>query len=150
MTWDSKWLGLARHYATWSKDSTQVGCVVVNSKSQAQLSQGYNGPPRGVSDTVAERRERPAKYLYASHAEENAIAHAAKTGTSLAGATIYVTFCPCAACARMIIQAGIAEVVMLPANEGILERWADSFRAARDMFYEAGVYVRTIDAEDAA
>jgi dCMP deaminase len=142
--WDSKWIGLAQHYASWSKDSTQVGCVVVSWQTQAQLSQGYNGPPRGVDDDVPERRERPAKYLYAAHAEENAIAHAAKTGTSLAGATIYVTFCPCAACARMIIQAGICEVVMLPANEDVTERWADSFAAARDMFYESGVTVRTI------
>jgi dCMP deaminase len=142
--WDAKWMGLAQHYASWSKDSTQVGCVVINSQSQAQLSQGYNGPPRGVDDRVPERRLRPTKYLYAAHAEENAIAHAAKTGTALAGATIYVTFCPCAACARMIIQSGIREVVMLPANEGVTDRWADSFYAARDMFNEAGIYIRTI------
>lgn len=147
MNWDRKWMSLAQHYAGWSKDTTQVGCVVVAWQTNAQLSQGYNGPPRGVSDTVAERRERPAKYLYAAHAEENAIAHAAKTGTSLDGATIYVTFCPCAACARMIIQSGICEVVMAPANEGIAERWADSFTAARNMFYEAGIHVRTIEAE---
>lgn len=148
MNWDTKWLGLAQHYASWSKDSTKVGCVVVNPKTQSQLSQGYNGPPRGVIDDPV-RGLRPVKYLFAAHAEENAISHAAKTGTCLDGATIYVTFCPCAACARMIIQSGIREVVMLPTNEGLLERWGDSFVAARDMFDEAGVYVRTI-LEDAA
>jgi len=142
--WDRRWLDLAQHYASWSKDSTQVGCVVVNPQSQSQLSQGYNGPPRGVADDVPERRERPAKYLYSSHAEENCVSWAAREGISLKGATIYVTFCPCAACARMIIQSGIREVVMLPANEAVAERWADSFRAARDMFHEAGVDVRTI------
>lgn len=144
MSWDDKWMGLAKHYASWSKDSTQVGCVVVAWQTQAQLSQGYNGPPRGVDDEAPERRERPCKYLYAAHAEENAIAHAAKTGTSLAGSTLYVTFCPCAACARMIIQSGIREVVIYPANEDVAARWADSFVAARNMFHEAGVVVRTI------
>lgn len=142
--WDSRFMRLAQHYASWSKDTTQVGCVVVNPETKAQLSQGYNGPPRGVDDNKPERKERPAKYNFAAHSEENAVAHAARTGTSLAGATIYVTFCPCAACARMIIQSGIREVVMLPANEGVTERWADSFIAARDMFHEAGVTVRTI------
>jgi hypothetical protein len=44
----------------------------------------------------------------------------------------------------MIIQSGIREVVMLPANEDVTARWADSFHAARDMFHEAGVNVRTI------
>ena len=37
----------------------------------------YNGPPRGVQDLAA-RRGRPAKYLWASHAEANLIAFAAR------------------------------------------------------------------------
>jgi dCMP deaminase len=148
MNWDTKFMRLAQHYASWSKDTTQVGCVVVNPHTKAQLSQGYNGPPRGVDDNVPERRSRPAKYLYAAHSEENAISHAARTGTKLDGATIYVTFCPCAACARMIIQAGIREVVIMPANEAVADRWADSFIAARNMFVEAGVVVRTIQEDE--
>ena len=46
-----------------------------------------------------------------SHAEENAITSAAYHGVSVAGATIYTTLSPCLICAKMIINAGIIEVV---------------------------------------
>ena len=45
------------------------------------------------------------------HAEANAIAWAAKEGSSLRGATIYTTMSPCVTCARLILQAGIKRVV---------------------------------------
>mgnify|MGYP000962167571 CR=1 FL=1 len=45
------------------------------------------------------------------HAEQNAICQAAYHGIALAGATIYVTISPCLTCAKMIINAGIREVV---------------------------------------
>ena len=46
-----------------------------------------------------------------SHAEENAIVQAAYHGISVSSATIYSTFSPCLICTKMIINAGIAEVV---------------------------------------
>jgi len=46
-----------------------------------------------------------------SHAEENAITQAAYHGISTKGATIYVTLSPCLTCSKMIINAGIREVV---------------------------------------
>jgi dCMP deaminase len=46
-----------------------------------------------------------------SHAEENSIVQAAYHGISVKGATIYTTFSPCLTCAKMIINAGITEVV---------------------------------------
>ena len=45
------------------------------------------------------------------HAEQNAICQAAYYGIRLAGATIYVTISPCLTCAKLIINAGIKEVV---------------------------------------
>ncbi|MEI7881458.1 MAG: deaminase, partial [bacterium] len=45
------------------------------------------------------------------HAEENAITQAAYHGIALRGATIYSTLSPCLTCAKMIINAGILEVV---------------------------------------
>ena len=45
------------------------------------------------------------------HAEQNAICQAAYYGIRLAGSTIYVTLTPCLTCAKMIINAGIREVV---------------------------------------
>ena len=46
-----------------------------------------------------------------SHAEENAITQAAYHGVSVRGGTIYTTLCPCLMCSKMIINAGIGEVV---------------------------------------
>ena len=46
-----------------------------------------------------------------SHGEENAITQAAYHGVSLRGGSIYTTFCPCLICTKMIINAGIEEVV---------------------------------------
>lgn len=94
--------------------------------------------PRGVSD-LPERMERPAKYLWTSHAEENAIAHAARSGARLKGCTLYVTHRPCCRCARAIIQSGIIAVVV---GDGQTSMPAEEFEVAMLMFQEAGVTVR--------
>ena len=44
------------------------------------------------------------------HAEINAIVQAAKSGTSIEGAVIYVTHSPCLHCLKVIINAGIKKV----------------------------------------
>jgi dCMP deaminase len=46
-----------------------------------------------------------------SHGEENAITQAAYHGVSLRGGSLYTTFCPCLICTKMIINAGIEEVI---------------------------------------
>jgi dCMP deaminase len=46
-----------------------------------------------------------------SHGEENAITQAAYHGVSLRGATIYTTLSPCLHCTKLIINAGLVEVV---------------------------------------
>lgn len=45
------------------------------------------------------------------HAEQNALLQAAMIGVPCEGATMYVTCQPCNACAKMIINAGIARVI---------------------------------------
>lgn len=135
--WTRRWLDLATFFATWSKDpSTKVGCVLVGD-NKVLLSQGYNGLPRGVADLPL-RMERPAKYLWTSHAEESAVAHAARIGVSLAGCTAYVTHCPCSRCARSLIQAGVAKVITGP---GQTNMEPEEFAVAATMFREAGVVV---------
>jgi dCMP deaminase len=48
---------------------------------------------------------------FAVHAEQNAIAQAAKLGVSVDGATMYVTHQPCTICTRIIINSGIKRIV---------------------------------------
>lgn len=134
MNWTKYYMGFAKHAALKSKDSTQVGAVLVGPEGEVRLT-GYNGPPRGVQD-IAWRRDRPQKYLFASHAEANLIAFAAREGIRTKGCTVYVTHTPCAACARALIQAGIKSVVH---GDGTTSMPAEEFEAAAAMFAEAGV-----------
>lgn len=137
---DPKWLkylmGFAHHAATMSKDSTQVGAVLVGPAGEVRLT-AYNGPPRGVNDT-ADRRQRPTKYLFASHAEANLIAFAAREGIKTEGCSVFVTHHPCASCARTLIQAGVRFVVR---DLGTTKMPEEEFFSADAMFREAGVSV---------
>lgn len=134
MNWDEYFYGFAVHAARKSKDSTQVGAVLVGPDGEIRLT-GFNGPPRGVTDTV-ERRERPTKYLFTSHAEANLIAFAAREGIATKRCRVFVTHMPCAACARTLIQAGVSEVRYGP---GTTSMPPNEFEAATAMFCEAGV-----------
>ncbi|MGU3387178.1 deoxycytidylate deaminase [Methylobacterium sp. D53M] len=134
--WRRRFLDLAGEVAGWSKDTTQVGCVIV-SPDGLVISTGYNGIPRGVRD-LAERMQRPAKYFWTVHGEEAAIANAARHGSKTSGATLYCTHAPCSRCARQIINAGIVEVVC---DDGRTAMPADEFATAGLMFLEAGVRV---------
>jgi dCMP deaminase len=71
-----------------------------------------------------------------SHGEENAITQASYHGVSLRGGTVYTTFSPCMQCTKMIINAGLNEVVYnagYPMGERSL-----------DLLKEAGVKVRQV------
>jgi len=136
--WDLRFLDLASLIATWSKDrSTKVGAVIVGPHREIR-STGYNGFPPRVDDDQDSRHERPTKYLFTSHAEENAIAFAALNGVALQGCTMYSSMFPCATCARLIIRAGIKRIV---APEGNRADWQEQHEAARIMFQEASVSV---------
>ncbi len=107
------------------------------------VSTGYNGTPRGIRNCLdggcprcasdAPSGERLGDCICA-HAEENAIVQAAYHGISVRGGTLYCTTCPCLMCCKMIINAGIREVV-----------YEDEYHfsaAARRLLKEAGVRVR--------
>lgn len=130
-------MGFAEHAATASKDSTKVGAALVGPDGEVRLT-GYNGPPRGVQD-LPERFVRPVKYLFASHAEQNVIAFAAREGIATKGCTLYVSHAPCSACTRSIIQAGIKTVVIGPGVTVMTTARTDELEASALMFAEAGV-----------
>ena len=95
--WDHRFLDLATHIASWSKDpSTKVGCVVVGSDREIR-STGFNGFPRGIDDDDDRLTDRSKKYPLICHAEENAIMHAARIGMTLKDCVAYVTWPPCSA-----------------------------------------------------
>lgn len=136
VAWPAYLMDFARHAASKSKDSTQVGAVLVGSHQSVHLT-AFNGPAIGVHDTP-DRFERPMKYLFASHAEMNLIAFAAREGIRTKGKTVFVTHFPCSICARVMIQAGIKRVVI---GSGKTSMPDEEFEAAHTMFDEAGVIV---------
>lgn len=133
-SWIDYFMGFAKHAATKSKDSTKVGAVLVGPDKEVRLT-GYNGPPHGVLD-LPQRRERPTKYLFASHAEANLIAFAARESIRTKDCTVYVTHSCCCDCMRLLIQAGVKRIVY---GAGTTSMPAEMFDAAHTMAHEAGI-----------
>ena len=130
---------IAKAISMASKDRrTKVGAVIVGTAGEIRAT-GYNGQPRLCNDDREDRQEYPLKALYFAHAEENAIANAARVGTPLAGSAIVVTKAPCCTCMRMIINAGICRVVPPPIEPG--GDWPENCTEATRMAHEAGVAI---------
>lgn len=134
--WMRYYLGMAMQAATGSKDGTKVGAALVDPEGAIILT-AYNGPPKGVKD-LSSRMDRPAKYWFASHAEQNLVAFAARRGIQTLGCTVVVTHSPCCDCAKSMIQAGIKKVVY---GMGKTSMDPEMFKAGLTMFEEAGVEV---------
>jgi len=144
MSWDTRWMSVAKLVSEWSKDrSRKCGAVIVDSRN-VLVSLGWNGFPRGVNDDCDERHTRPAKYLWTEHAERNAIYNASANGHPTKGCTMYLPWYPCADCARAIIQSGITEIVGIEPDWNDLTYSAD-FAVVREMLIESDVACRFIE-----
>lgn len=141
LSWDDYFMSMAFLTAQRSKDpNTQVGaCIVDGNKRIVGL--GYNGFPAGCSDDCLPWAREAAselhkKYMYVCHAEVNAILN--KGSADVRGGALYVALFPCHDCSKVIIQAGIREVVYMS------DRYhdTDSCRASRILFQMAGVTLR--------
>ena len=102
----------------------QVGAVIV--KDSQILSTGYNGAPKGLphcSEVGCLRDELGVKpgerheLCRGLHAEQNAIIQAAYHGVSVRNAKIYCTTRPCSICTKMLINAGIQEIIYVEEYE---------------------------------
>ena len=137
MDWFDYMMDIAHTVARKSKDETKVGAVLMD-KGYAVRGTAFNGPPKGVQD-LPDRFVRPRKYLFASHAEQNIVAFAARHGVATDGGIIVVTHFPCSSCARSLIQAGISEIWV---GNGTTSMPEDEFHTAEEMFLEAGVTIK--------
>lgn len=146
--WDIRYMSLAKHYSSWSKDpSTKIGAVAV-SDNKLQLSSGWNGFPRGIEDD-GRLKNRETKYSLVVHAEMNVIYNAARNGISLVGASLYVYGLPiCSECAKGVIQSGIKKVFIVKESISKSEFWEKSWDLTRRMFEEAGVNYYFISEEE--
>ena len=118
-SWDEYFMKMANDVATRTTCLRRgVGAVIV--KDRRILATGYNGVPTGLthcSETGCLREQlgvpsgQRHEICRGLHAEQNAIIQAARYGINIAGATIYVNTQPCVVCAKMLINAGITEIV---------------------------------------
>jgi len=131
-SWDEYFLEMAKLVA---KRSTclrrSVGAVLVREKRI--LATGYNGAPSGLKHCfeigcMRQKLNIPSgerhELCRALHAEQNALIQASLHGISVKGATLYATTQPCVICAKMLINAGIKEIVV---SEGYPDKMAMDF-----------------------
>jgi len=108
--WDQYFMKIAVDVASRATcDRKHVGAVIVRDK--AILSTGYNGSIRGAPhcDDVGHMM-KGGHCVRTVHAEANALAHAAKHGVAIDGATLYVTAAPCWECFKLVANAGIRRI----------------------------------------
>jgi len=142
-SWDEYFLEVARLVA---KRSTclrrSVGAVLV--KDKRILATGYNGAPRGLKHCIdigclRQKMKIPSgerhELCRALHAEQNALIQASLYGISVQGSSLYATNQPCVICAKMLINAGIKEIVI---SQGYPDKMA------MDFLKEAKIKVRRI------
>ena len=136
-SWEEYFLEIAKVVATRATcDRANVGAVIA--KNKVILSTGYNGAPRGLPhcDDVGHEIVN-GHCIRTIHAEANAVAQAARNGTSVEGATIYLTVSPCYDCFKMIINAGIKDVMY---KEFYMSRYGLS-KAVLGLSKKAGVKI---------
>jgi len=109
-SWDEYFMATALLISTRSPcERLHVGCVIVSGGARKNriVAAGYNGYLPGVPHIS---RVRDGHEQATVHAEQNAIADAARRGSSVEGCVAYVTHYPCINCAKILAAAGIAEV----------------------------------------
>ncbi len=123
------------------------GCVIVRDKRI--LVTGYVGSPAGLPhcDDVGHEMNRVLNEdgtesehcVRTAHAEQNAVAQAAKIGISIDGSVLYCHMVPCYICAKILINSGVKKVVALK----------DYHRSKRtkEVFAEAGVKLQVLNKE---
>ncbi|MEE8186141.1 MAG: cytidine/deoxycytidylate deaminase family protein [Nitrososphaerales archaeon] len=108
--WDKYFMEIAIQVSKRSTcDRRMVGAVIVRDKTI--LSTGYNGSIRGLShcDEVGHLMEA-GHCVRTIHAEVNAVAQAAKNGTSIQSGQLYTTSSPCWPCFKIMANSGIQKV----------------------------------------
>ena len=109
LNWDDYFISQALLTSFRSpSEKLQVGAIIV--RDNRIITTGYNGyfpnaPHQSISVDDHE--------VNTVHAEQNALAEAAKRGVSVNGSIMYITHYPCINCAKMIIACGITQVKYL-------------------------------------
>lgn len=142
-TWDEYFVMITEQVASRSTcERRQVGAILV--KNKRILATGYNGSPSGLahcSDIGCLREKNNIasgerhELCRGLHAEQNVVIQAAFHGISIEGSSLYCTHKPCVLCSKIIINAGIKELIF---KEGYPDPLAE------EILNEAGIKTRRI------
>ena len=109
--------------------ATRSNCIrgirgAILTKDKRIITTGYNGTPSGIKDCneggckrCSDRENNTIKagerkdLCICVHAEQNALIQASYHGISTKGTSLYSTVSPCIACAKLLINAGVTEVI---------------------------------------
>jgi dCMP deaminase len=122
MKWINHWLKHAQLFASMSPcPRGKVGAFIIDCNNNP-ISAGFNGAPRKSLGLLCggancDRDKHSIKSgtrieIGCHHAEQNAIANAARRGIALEGCTIIISTNPCLACSRLIHHSGLACVAI--------------------------------------
>lgn len=147
-SWDEYFINIMEMVgARGTCDRGKSGCVIA--KNKRIISTGYVGAPAGCKHcdelghemhTVKKEDGTESRHcIRTSHAEENAIIQAARSGVSTEGATLYCKMSPCYTCAKMIINSGIVRVVALKDYH--------ASKRSKEIFAESGIQFDLIHEE---
>ena len=116
--WDRFFIDRAYANAAMSTcGSRHVGAVAT--RNRRSFADGFNGnlpgevhcDEGGCARCAAADSGSDLERCICVHAEQNLVAYCAETGTPLGGATIYTTTRPCLDCLKLLVSAGVAEIV---------------------------------------
>ena len=147
-SWDEYFVGMAEYVGTRATcDRGRSGCVIV--KDKRVLSTGYVGSPSGLPHcdevghemhtVINDDGSRSEHCIRTTHAEQNAIAQAARVGAKLDGSTLYCHMTPCYVCAKMAVTAGIKRIVAFKDYH--------ASKKSKEMLKKAGVALSIINKE---
>lgn len=128
---------VAKQVALQSPDPrTKVGCLILSDLDLSIIATGYNNFPTGLKQN-ADLWIPPCKYDRVIHAEQAAVAEAARTGQAVDGCIAFVSKFPCGSCTRLLLQCGISALVVPPPD--IDARWKQEYEVASRLIREAGI-----------
>lgn len=140
-SWDDFFFDVAKQISTRSTCLRwQYGCVLVRDKTI--LSTGFNGAPRGYPHCLdigcakeGHALGEHSELCRATHAEQNAVANAARMGVCIMGSELYVHLSelPCPLCAKILINAGVAKIHYK------IQNYPDYYWFSKDLFDATGV-----------
>jgi len=147
-SWDEYFIGMANYVGTRATcDRGRSGCVIV--RDRRVISTGYVGSPPGLPHcddvghdmhtVINEDGSKSEHCLRTAHAEQNAIAQAARFGVALDGATMYCKMVLCHVCAKLVVTAGIKRVVA--------EKDYHKAQKTKEIFKKAGIGLEIINKE---